>query len=328
VEACDNAFDAVYVQCAQAPPPADETARFRQRYEEVCQRGFALPGIAVTSEQLSACASQFAATGCRLSPVYSIYSTPPTLSACLEPGTFAGDASCSDSLQCQSNSCSKPYLYLPDSGTSVKLACGSCERVIPIGQPCGGAGAGQCASGSTCSPDRTGCVATSLGDIGASCIGFGPSPSLCKLGLYCDPLTSTCQPPGETGKQCYEDTTECAYPLSCMTPVAGGSHAVPTCQSPGQAKQPCFSDSDCVKGLVCDPTSGQCAPLTWARSGQPCSNTARCLVGNCLMGSAGATCPVVIPDGQPCGAQTTAETCDAFATCVNGVCSLQGALCP
>jgi hypothetical protein len=39
---------------------------------------------------------------------------------------------------------------------------------------------------------------------------------------------------------------------------------------------------------------------------------------------------VVIPDGQPCGSKnSSAGTCDVYASCINGVCSLgEGTACP
>jgi hypothetical protein len=58
--ACDHVFDVLHIDCAQAAPPADEIARLRQRYGQVCLRSFALPGVAVTPEQLSACADAVA----------------------------------------------------------------------------------------------------------------------------------------------------------------------------------------------------------------------------------------------------------------------------
>jgi hypothetical protein len=321
--ACDHIFDVLYVQCAQAMPPADAIAHWRQRYEQVCQRGLALPGLGVTPEQLSACATQVAADGCRISG---------ELNACLKPGRLGGDASCSNSLQCQSNSCSKPYLFNPDSGTSSMLACGSCDPAIPVGQPCGRSVPGQCTPGSQCdfvSGTAASCVAVSAGTIGAPC-NSGAGLSTCKPGLHCDPYYRTCRAPGGAGAQCLLDPAACAYPLTCLAGPQGTPASASTCQNPEEAGAPCHQDSDCMKGLVCDSASGGCAPATWAGSGQPCSATARCLVGTCPTGSASNRCPVVIADGQPCSSQNpTGGTCDAFASCVNGVCSLaQSAACP
>jgi len=311
VAACDHIFNVLYVQCAQAAPPADEVVRLRQRYELTCQRGLALPGIAVTPAQLTACANQVAAD-CRLSGA---------LGACLQPGTLGSDASCSDSLQCQSNSCSKPFLFLADSGTSEMLACGSCEPVIPVGQPCGGSVQGQCAPGTSCD-FASGPTCAPPGELGATCTP-GSSRGACKASLLCDPSSGTCTVPGNAGARCV-GTAACAYPLACTgTPSR-------TCVSPGHAAANCTQDSDCVQGLACDSTSSQCVMVTWARGGQPCSDTARCLVGDCPTGTAGAKCPQVIPDGQPCSAQNpAAATCDAFASCVDGICSLgAGSNCP
>ena len=323
--ACDRAFDAIYVQCAQAAPPPDALAHMRQRYEQVCQRGLALPGIALTPEKFSSCANAAAADGCRISS---------TLTECLGSGTLPGDASCTDSLQCASNSCSKPFLYDPDSGSSQMLACGSCGVVIPIGQPCGNGGnlgQGQCAPGTQCdlsAPNPT-CVLTSTGNVGTSCFNVrGPS---CNPGLYCNPFTGNCEFPQEAGARC-TGTMDCAYPLSCKGSPTPPS---PTCQNPGDAGTPCNQDSDCAGGLLCDTVMArnQCVAPRWVGSGQPCSNAVRCLVGNCstptFFGGSG-TCPVVIPDGQPCGpTNPSGETCDAFASCVNGICSLGGSVtCP
>jgi hypothetical protein len=316
--ACDRVFEALYVQCAQAAPPADAVAHMRQRYEQVCQRGLALPGIALTPEKLSSCANAAAANGCRISSI---------LTACLGSGTLGGDASCTESLQCASNSCSKPFLYDPDSGSTQMLACGSCGVVIPVGQPCGNGAQGQCASGAQCnlsSPNPT-CVLTSTGNVGTSC--FNVSGGSCNPGLYCNPFTGNCEFPQEAGAQC-TGAMDCAYPLTCT-----GSRGQ-TCQNPGDAGAPCFQEGDCAKGLVCDVAANpsQCVAPRWAGGGQPCGNTVRCLVGNCsssFFGS-GGTCPVVIPDGRPCGSKnSSAETCDVFASCVNGICSLgESVACP
>jgi hypothetical protein len=43
--------------------------------------------------------------------------------------------------------------------------------------------------------------------------------------------------------------------------------------------------------------------------------------GNLVVG----TCPMVVPDGQPC---TVASTCDTFAQCFQGTCTLlDGVVC-
>jgi hypothetical protein len=310
--ACGHLFDALYVQCAQAAPPADAIAHMRQRYELVCQRGLALPGVAVTAAQLAACTNLIGTDGCRVSEA---------LEACLKPGTLAGDASCTDPLQCESNLCSKPYLYDPDSGVSAMLACGSCRPVIAVGQACGATAQAQCAPGSQCDFASTPtCVAVTPGNVGDSC-SRSVAMASCKPGLYCDPVGGTCAVPRDAGAPC-SLPVECAYPLLCR-----GSRML-TCQKAGQAGALCNRDSDCANGLACDTAVGTCATLTWAGSGQPCSSTARCLVGNCPT-QPGSTCPVIIRDGRSCDPQNSVATCDAFATCADGVCTLaEGATCP
>jgi hypothetical protein len=307
--ACDHVFDVLFVQCAQTAPPTDKLAPIRQRYEQVCERGMSLPGVAVSPQQLSDCASLVAAVGCRGSL---------TLEACLARGNLEADASCTQSMQCQSNACSKPFLFDPDSGSSQMLACGSCQASIPVGQPCGNQ-VPQCAPGSACAVVLGGntCVAVGAEDVGGAC---SLAPGACKAGLYCDAFTQKCASQGRQGEPCTE-SAPCAFPLSCMGLVNS------SCQSPGQTGAQCLQDSDCVQGLVCNSMLNRCSAVQWAEAGQPCSSTVRCLVGDC---PSSGSCPLVISDGQPCSPQLlAAATCDAFASCRNGICSLgEGANCP
>src|SRR5580698_899597 len=58
--ACDKIFDSIYLGCFQPVPPASELSRFRQRYEQVCEQGLALPGVSLSADELSSCVSQVA----------------------------------------------------------------------------------------------------------------------------------------------------------------------------------------------------------------------------------------------------------------------------
>jgi hypothetical protein len=278
----------------------------RQRYEQVCAHALALPGTNLTADQVSACVSAYGARGCR---------DFNALSGCNVPGTLAGGASCATGTQCQSSSCSKSSSSA--DGGSVTPACGTCDALIPDGQPCGGTARGQCSSASRCETATTPpfCAAVIVGDVGSSC-----SQAPCKAGLFCNPTTMLCAFPGGAGAAC-TDTTGCTYPLSCL-----GTPPNQTCQSPQRAGAPCTIDSDCSSGLGCDPMARQCGAIGWASSGQPCGGLVRCLVGNCSASMTSGQCPVVIADNQPCTSSTGSATCDTFASCINGTCTLAASI--
>jgi hypothetical protein len=301
-DACGHYYDVFYGGgvCRLDPLPAAESRRQRARFVRACQNQFALPGSTVTPADVSACAD---ASICG----------ERTPAACLSIGTLAAGAACNSSSQCSSASCSVPA-----------AGCGTCSVSTPDGKSCahGSAGGpGGCGPHSLCDttmPNWTCIPAPSL-DVGAPC----PLPDECKPGLYCHIVppgpVGTCARASAAGDSCSMGA-ECAYPLFCNTNLK--------CQSPEPAGSTCAYDADCVRGLACDSYGMTCKPVAWVGAGQACTNSVlkRCLVGNCDILS--GACPTVMADGQRCDTTDSSTTCDAFAVCFNGTCTLKdGAVC-
>jgi hypothetical protein len=142
----------------------------------------------------------------------------------------------------------------------------------------------------------------------------------CASGLICE--IGTCTAPAFVGYGvvCDDSTAFCADGLVCTG----------TCGPPANVGAPCFRYSDCASGLQCSNASGQggtCteAPQpTFARPGDPCSDTSPCEIGACSNG----TCPTPIGVGQACS-ETSGPPCDDGATCFKGTCqSLYTLSCP
>ena len=297
--ACRDYFDAVFGGgCNGSVLPADELTRQRARFVKVCEGELALPGQGLTQGALQACAIAVRSTGaCRL--------TDRATDACnlTVAGALGATAACFANSQCQSGSCA----HQPQDG-GAESACGSCKTASAIGQTC--SPTSSCSAGAACDTTRTPptCTALSFGDVGATCNAAG---AICKTGLYCDAnATNRCLSPKGVGAAC-SDTSQCVQPFVC-------DGAPRICQSPRPAGATCFGE-DCAAGLVCATQSTHvCSAVSWAAEGQACGDTAQCLVGSCLL----FACPRVIPDGQPCDFNSTSTTCDAFAQCLNGTCTL------
>lgn len=314
---CDEYFQSIIENetCqGYLPPPASELARLQGRFETLCSQTFALPGIGFTVSALEACVAAVKGT---------CAGGTPQNGACnsLETGSLALGASCVADAQCASGECSAGG-ESSDGGTTL---CGTCLPPIVLGQSCAATQSCDPTAACTSGEDPT-CVAITFGGVGVACDG---NETQCDRGLYCDSLTGTCAEPGGAGAACNEDEA-CTPPLVCP-PMGGSSTSWPsTCQSPGAAGAPCASDSDCASGLGCEPgTSQECATVSWAGAGQPCSATIRCLVGNCPFANetTGGICPTVIPDGQPCDGSET-SICDTLASCQGGTCVLGYPSCP
>jgi hypothetical protein len=94
IEACDRYYDAELNRCFGPRLPADEDAREKARFEQVCANEVALAGSGVTPAALDACSDALAQSEC--SGPYG----PPR--ECDIRGTLqAGDA-CTDNVQCAS----------------------------------------------------------------------------------------------------------------------------------------------------------------------------------------------------------------------------------
>jgi hypothetical protein len=189
----------------------------------------------------------------------------------------------------------------------------------------------------------------SLGS-GASCVrNFQCASGNCPAGndapdggfLRC----GTCAPLPAVGQECAHPNTmavlakctegaTCNYaatPPTCVAVTLVGSGGA--CTAPGAecaAGLSCDPGGTCVPTVDVPPSCSRCVPLTWASAGQPCDETFNCLVGECAFdGSTSAgVCPSVIPDGQPCSTGDPAFTCDAYASCQDGMCVIGYPSCP
>ena len=320
-KACDDYFAATYLRCGGPRLPPDETARIRARFEQVCATQSALPGSGVTSATLEACASALNESPCEFP------AGPPQ--ACDFKGSLPGGTACTDSLQCQSGLCEGQFSFNP-GGESDSRMCGTCQAAANIGGNCN---AGGCSTGACITQDTTAsmptytCTAIVQGDVGAPCDDL---TALCQTGLYCAAQTGTCTPLGTIGTPCGDgspgDPGGCLAPLGCV-----GSPGAAICSS-GAPGASCSRDLDCSPGVGCS-VSGQCVSITWANPGEACGDAIRCLVGTCNLvggvvvggthvsldgGPLTGTCPMVVPDGQPC----SGGTCDTFSECFAGTCGL------
>jgi hypothetical protein len=309
---CDDYFQAVFSSSCQGNvvPPASELTRIQSRFDTLCAAALALPGLTFNSSNLEACASAIKSSGC------TVVEQDPGPCSFDETGTLATGAACVSDDQCQSDECSAGS-ETSDGGTSI---CGTCGATVAVGQSC--QDGQQCPAKSACT--GTGgsltCAAITYGAAGASCNG---SSLQCNTGLVCN-TAEQCAAPAGSGAGCNTDQ-QCASPLVCPA-VSGAS----TCQNANMAGGPCAGSGDCTSGLTCDFTTHQCATVTWVDAGQPCSETALCLVGSCPTTgtSTTGTCPTVISDGQPCNGNSTTSTCDTFAQCTAGTCVLGYPSCP
>ena len=310
---CDDYFDAlVGVACGASALPPDEVARGRGRYETLCQNLLALHGNGMTAQSLEACAQALKSVGCNAGT--------SGVSECTYVGSLPDGSPCNVGTQCQSGSCILSQ-QISDSG-KVTQGCGTCVSTIPAGQPCA---PGQlCVAGAECAETdaNLSCTPVAYGDVGATCDGFA---ALCKTGLYCDDTSSQCTQPAASGSPCGQ-ADGCAPSLVCAQTEAGPQ---PVCQDPLPQGGACASDVQCAPGLACSSANDLCTPIEWASGGETCGDVALCLIGSCPValgdgGQAivGGQCPGVIADGEPCDRSDSAQTCDVFADCINGVCQI------
>lgn len=316
--ACGDYFDAIYSSGCQPNFPALELARDRGRFLTLCDAELALPGVGVSSAQLESCAKALASAGICIGGTSSL----PSECQNFDSGTQASGAACFTGSQCESGNCNTS----PPDGGAATSACGFCTIPLAVGQSCGMTSNANCGMGSVCSGTTATCQVVVYGDVGATC---GTDAALCSDGLYCDLTTMQCASAKPAGSACTMTAGECASPLVCLATTNA-------CGSPGRSGAPCMSTEDCAPGFDCA-TMNQCVAITYAAAGQPCGGAVQCLVGSCTGDGSSDVCPTVIPDGQPCAAQVlvsvgpdasasalaaTPTTCDVFADCENGVCTL------
>jgi hypothetical protein len=333
--ACDDFMTMGFTNCVGTPTA--EMASLQAGFGQACQNTVALPGSGVTPAALEACAAALNALPCQAAPdmvgvIVSGYGTASFLEACNFRGSLAAGAPCNENFQCASALCSGAHQTLGTEGP-LPSTCGMCAPTAAIGESCSSSG---CGPGALCSkaipglepsfapPDPV-CVAVTYGALGASC---DANVSLCAPGLSC--TAGHCvRFPGNVGDSC-SNSISCAGTLVCQgTPQ--------TCQQPVPARGSCSTDQDCAYGLVCEQMTapGACVAINWVMPGEPCGAFPRqCLVGSCdygfgpqsppLADGGVPTCPIVIPNGQPCGGNGANATCDTYSECFNSKTALTG----
>lgn len=289
---CSRAYDATaeYLKRCGGNPPGDKA-----RYLTTCQAQLNLPGISITSEWADKCFSAQAAAECGTD-----------VSECEDPvGTLEDDAACSSDLQCAGGDCSGTDL--DKDGT---LTCGTCKKAKKS--------------------DSTEPSDTKKED--EECLvqeGTTSSYKPCEKGLYCDILDSkTCQPLLANGKACSSS-------IACKS----GRCSEGKCASVGEEGDTCggngiSSGGECGPGLGCDPKKLKCVARKYADEGEDCDNSLTfCTKGSCNGTSeldpetnqyvTTGTCPKVLKDGASCDTEDRSETCDDYASCLNGKCVLR-----
>ena len=307
---CSTYFDAFAERNARCFSK-EVSATSRARYEELCAKTLAAPGVVNGSAALARCADVMRSTDCDRTPECEV-----------DPGELPGGASCVVDAQCQSASCVK----------SDSAACGVCAELAPVGAPCDKL---ECVKGSRCVllPDNdTKCVAFTIRKAGESCL---EETVACDKGLRCvtdesSPPKATCLPSGEEGAAC-EESTECADDLRCIRLKCG---------KPVAEDMPCIVvRNECEVGLGCDKDERLCKKLVKVNLGEACDELTRwCAQGTCRGNSitsgndrnviiTSGRCVETLPDGAACterGApgHTESAVCDDFATCIAGKCTV------
>jgi hypothetical protein len=284
---CDEVYTGYIARCTEAGFPASEVSRLQPRWDQYCEALIALPGSNFGAG-LEACARALQGYACNMP-------SPPAACTGFQTGTLAAGTACTTGNQCQSGSCTITVSSGSDAGAS--SFCGKCDAAIPDGQTCGMQGT-TCLSQSTCDFMTMKCVANASG-----------------AGAPGTPCTSA---------------SECQSGL-CFGGGSGDGGTTQTCQAVGTTVgAPCPAGA-CSGGLVC--VSGACAMPSYVAAGQPCSlsGTSQCTTGFCTpgadAGSSGA-CPMVIADGQPCSNTSgSGTTCDTYAACLGGVCTIMPPAC-
>jgi hypothetical protein len=321
------AANAYSVKCTGGVDPSHVSAN-DARFGTYCDALEKLPGVSANFDSaIAACAAKIAAADCN-----TTIDQIPECNTGIPNGTLNPGDACSTGLQCASGGCSAGA-SLADGGSS---ACGTCEAPVADGADCSSA---PCVAGDTCSlsVDSSGnlaqtCTAQATpGAAGATCSADGDclGPNHCNFATA-DAQTGTCSGPSAAGASCSANQN-CASGLVCT-----GSDTT-TCTTAVAAGGTCASSTDCAIGLACDVTSLKCAAQVFGAPGAKCdSGVNGCTQGACNIpqssdpdaGTAtSGTCPIVIADGQACDDSDSGQTCDDYASCVGGVCTLLPATC-
>jgi hypothetical protein len=323
--ACDayqGVIEAVIAKCTPALVPTaapDILASRKVRERKFCLAQLALPGIGVTAQTLNDCAKAINVAQVKCDQLDS----DPAFTKCSSKngfgtgGTLADGAPCRTGAQCQGGLCAHPNgSGLSTDNSTCNITNGTCHTGVAVNQACDDAAGIICAFGADCVTKV--CVANFSVAVGGDCNtnSTGAKGQNCAAGLTCS-----------GGK--------CVAPAALNAPCAGGGSC--------QANLVCDKNV-CVQGIplggdcsqnpslcidsFCEPMSNKCVGAgIVARPGEACGLLngviVSCVAGACLA----ATCPAIIPDGQPCTNGDSANTCDYLANCENKVCVLDSPIC-
>jgi hypothetical protein len=321
--ACDRvakANSAFAQRCGEtltAAGASDYDAHQIARASALCVAEYSLPGIPDPSSQLNQCASALATAACNTKGELPVCAITPS-------GTLANGEPCNEGDQCSGGAC---VFVTADAGTDAGApSCGQCETAIASGQPCDETTpAGLCANGGVCAIDGSGnghCIPqnTYVAALGASC----DQQNDCAPPAYCSfdatGNSGTCVASAKLGEACNSGTGNA--PTFCEPPLTCSSDSI--CVAPAAYGEKCGSNS-CAAGLYCG-SDETCLAITYGPPGASCNGAnLQCIQGSCpgfSVGTPTAACPAIIADGQPCDPTVSIPSCDTFAGCTNGICSV------
>lgn len=321
-ETCDSYFDALNVglmKCGGNGDLGGGDPHAKDRFRTLCTRGLAAPGTGVDTNYLDMCAAALrSSTSCAV-----------LMGACkAKTGTLPDGSGCANDVQCKSGRCSSGITITGGGGSSggaqaAVAICGKCVATIPEGGACDpsatsmpGSSTPQCAEGTTCLDKK--CVSEQAGGAGMPC-----PTGTCVDGYYCvfsgsDPTASTCMARKPANAPCKSQSQlECADGLGCQNQA---------CSSLPAEGKPCPSGA-CAKSLGCDLTTTMCKKVTFGKPGDACDDAVTfCTLGSCNQPITNmpmpGTCPRALADGTACNPDDRSATCDFFAECVDGKCTL------
>lgn len=299
LQACTSYFDAlgkIAPRCINdvSLDPDFEPAR-RTGFLKECQYKLTLPGVPKTfAAKVAACAKTLDTIACE-----TVLSEEDPCGLSDERGTRESGASCEESLQCASDSC-----------TAGGDECGVCGTVVADGAACDGQAtvcddASSCVEldssstsvDGTCQPKRK---------AGAACT-FSSS---CEGALVCD--NDICKVAPKLGEACESD---CAGTAVCNMSV---------CVAVGKLGEACVGESQfCEAGLSCNETSTKCekrrAPTVAV--GDTCNGPdLECKEGYCEGSSEDSVCIAYAKVGEACGEDKGKVLCENGLRCTAGKC--------
>lgn len=266
---------------------------YEARFQIACGSALSLPGTGINGTFLSKCANAMRGAACGTQTSDLPECDPP-------PGSLADGAQCVSSEQCQSESCAKT------TGN-----CGTCQPRVAVGGAC--TSATRCVKDAYCDTTTSKCVATTKSAVGGPC--DSAKGQSCDATGYCDYTTKICKARAKAGEAC--GTALCESGLTCD--YAGTKTCI--AQKTAAEGEACGGTTVCGSGLQC--TANKCVKINWVKPGGDCSAAgSRCEHGSC--GSTSKKCPTVVADGGACGPTVPDSTCDDFASCIDGKCTLPG----